>query len=216
MKIDVKGVIVPNDEAWIYKWFGEDHTSPSMVASKLQEADGEDVDIDINSLGGDVWSGSEIYSAIREYKGNITIHVVGIAASAASMIACAGKSDIAPTGQMMVHNTATRAAGDYHEMDKSSERLRKANKAVAAAYITKSGMSEKEALDMMDVETWLTAEEAVEYGLIDAIAESKNANHQKKDIESERLAASVNGMLPQSVIDKMQEQRRSLMDYFKS
>ena len=209
MKIDGKGAIVPDSDGWIYDWFGETYCSPSKVHAALDEANGEDVDIDINSGGGDVFAGSEIYSAIRSYKGNVKIHVVGVAASAASVIACAAKSDIAPTAQMMVHNVSTFAAGNYHDMDHASEMLKQANRAIAAAYVEKAGMSEQDALDLMDAETWITAQDAVDYGLIDEIAGSQNGTG-----ETVRLAASVGGMLPPSVIDKMQKRRQALLDYF--
>lgn len=212
MKIDIKGAIVPNDEAWIYDWFGESYTSPKNVSAALEEANGEDVDIDINSGGGDVFAGSEIYAAIRSYPGTVNIHVVGLAASAASMIACAAKSDIAPTAQMMVHNVSTYAVGNYHDMDKASDMLRQANRAIAAAYVEKSGISEEDALDLMDAETWITAQDAVDYGLIDKIAESKNSIPDED--ASVRLAASVGGMLPPSVINKMQKRKQALLDYF--
>ena len=212
MKIDIKGVIVTNDDAWIYDWFGETYTSPKNVSAALEEANGEDVDIDINSVGGDVFAGSEIYAAIRSYPGAVNIHVVGLAASAASVIACAGKSDIAPTAQMMVHNVSTYASGNYHVMDKASDKLKQANRAIAAAYVEKSGMSEKDALDLMDAETWITAQDAVDYGLIDKIAGSQNSI-QDEDA-SVRLAASVGGMLPPSVINKMQKRKQALLDYF--
>ena len=212
MKIDIKGAIVPNDDAWIYDWFGETYTSPKNVSAALEEANGEDVDIEINSGGGDVFAGSEIYAAIRAYPGTVSIHVVGLAASAASVIACAAKSDIAPTAQMMVHNVSTWAAGNYHDMDHASNMLKQANRAIAAAYVEKSGMSEKDALDLMDAETWITAQDAVDYGLIDKIAGSQNSD-QDEDA-SVRLAASVGGMLPPSVINKMQKRKQALLDYF--
>ena len=212
MKIDIKGAIVSNDDAWIYDWFGETYTSPKNVSAALEEANGEDVDIEINSGGGDVFAGSEIYAAIRAYPGTVNIHVVGLAASAASVIACAAKSDIAPTAQMMVHNVSTWAAGNYHDMDHASNMLKQANRAIAAAYVEKSGMSEKDALDLMDAETWITAQDAVDYGLIDKIAGSQNSV-QDEDA-SVRLAASVGRMLPPSVINKMQKRKQALLDYF--
>ena len=212
MKIDIKGAIVSNDDAWIYDWFGESYASPAKVSAALEEANGEDVDIEINSGGGDVFAGSEIYAAIRAYPGTVNIHVVGLAASAASVIACAAKSDIAPTAQMMVHNVSTWAAGNYHDMDHASNMLKQANRAIAAAYVEKSGMSEKDALDLMDAETWITAQDAVDYGLIDKIAGSQNSV-QDEDA-SVRLAASVGGMLPPSVINKMQKRKQALLDYF--
>lgn len=213
MKIDIKGAIVPDSDGWIYDWFGESYCSPGKVHAALEEAAGEDVDIDISSGGGDVFAGSEIYAAIRAYPGKVSIHVVGLAASAASVIACAGDSDIAPTAQMMVHNVSTYAAGDYHEMDHTSDMLKQANRAIASAYMEKAGMSEKDALDLMDAESWLTAQDAVDYGLIDRIAGSQNAVSED-DNASVRMAASVGGMLPPSVINKMQKRKQALLDYF--
>ena len=161
MRIDIKGTIISNDDKWIYELFEYDNTSPNDVIKAIDQANGEPLEVYINSGGGDIFAGSEIYSALRSYKGEVNIHVVGFAASAASVIACAGKSDISPTAMFMVHNVSGRAQGDYHVMDKSSDVLRTANKSIAAAYMAKTGMSEKEALAMMDQETWLTAQQAV-------------------------------------------------------
>lgn len=212
MRINIKGPIISDDQTWIYDFFGEDYTAPQQIHDALAEADGDDVDIDINSGGGDVFAGSEIYSAIRAYPGKVNLHVVGLAASAASVIACAGHCDMAPTAQMMVHNVSTYTAGNYHDMDKASEMLKQANRAIAAAYVEKSGMTEQDALDLMDAETWITAQDAVDYGLIDGIAENKNASHEED--ASLSLVASVSGMLPASVINKMQKRKQALLDYF--
>ena len=173
MKIDIKGTIVPSADAEVYDWFGIPNVSPAKVADALERAGGEDIDIDINSGGGEVFAGSEIYSAIRAYRGNVRIHVVGLAASAASVIACAGKSDISPTAQMMVHNVSGYAEGDCNEMEKAERELRSMNEALAMAYEAKSGMESDKLLEMMDRETWLTARQCVEYGLIDRISEPK-------------------------------------------
>ena len=207
MRIGIKGLIVPNDDAWIYDMFEFENTSPKAVEDALQQAEttGEDVDIDINSPGGDVFSGSEIYSAIRAYKGNVNIHVVGVAASAASVIACAAHSDISPTAQMMVHRVSTSATGNVNDMNHAAAMLQQADRAIAAAYVAKSGMSEHDALDMMDAETWLTAQDAVDYGLIDEIAQSAQETSQ-----TSRLAASAADMLPPDVIATMQERKKKL------
>lgn len=218
MRIAIKGAIVPSDEGWIYDLFGFECAYPKAVEDALDQAaqTGEDVDIDINSPGGDVWSGSEIYSAIRQFKGagNVKIHVVGVAASAASIIACAGPSDIEPTAQFMVHNVSSTAEGDYHDMDRSGNMLRQANRAIAAAYVAKSGMSEEEALQLMDEETWLTAQDAVDWGLIDEIAPAAEPQKKEPDDgaqESLRLAAAErNALLPRKLIDKMQQERSKL------
>lgn len=194
MRIDVKGTIVPNDDKWIYEWFEMDATCPNDVNKLIDQANGEPLEVYINSGGGDIFAGSEIYSALRSYKGEVNIHVVGIAASAASVIACAGKSDISPTAMFMVHNVSGRAQGDHHVMDKSSDVLKKADKAIAAAYMAKTSMSEAEALAMMDQETWFTAQQAVDKGLIDKIAESQNLK---------LVAAYQTPLIPQTVIDKV-------------
>ncbi len=195
-RIDIIGTIVPNDDVWIYDWLEMDCTSPKMVNEALLKAAGNDIDVYINSGGGDVFSGSEIYSALRAYTGRVNIHIVGVAASAASVVACAGHSDISPTAMMMVHNVSSGARGDYHAMDKESEILQQANKAVSMAYETKCGISEQEALKMMDRESWLTAKEAVELGLVDEIAESKNL----------QLVAAAGGVIPRAVIDKLRNE----------
>lgn len=214
MRINVKGTVIPDEYSWIYDFFEEPYVSPGKVHAALEEAAGEDVDIDINSGGGDVFAGSEIYGAIRDYPGNVNIHVVGIAASAASVIACAGRSDIVPTAQVMVHNVSSYAHGNYHDMDKASEILKQANRAIAAAYVDKTGMSEKDALDLMDTETWLTAKDAVEWGLIDSISENKNANRPTDESDDIRMAAAAGHMIPASVIDKMLKRQKELIDYF--
>lgn len=202
MKIDIKGVIVPNDDAWIYEWIGWDHVAPKHVAEAIAGAEeGEALDVYINSPGGDVFSGSEIYSALREYEGDVNIHIVGLAASAASVIAMAGRSDMSPTAQMMVHNVSMRSSGDYHDMDKASEILQTANRALASAYCLKSGMSEDEVLALMDKETWLTAGEAVNYGLVDKVTMA----------EPVKLAAAYGaGLLPEKMINEYQARRNDL------
>lgn len=193
MRIDIKGVIIANDDKWIYDWLEIENTCPKDVITTLENAAEQDIDVYINSGGGDVFSGSEIYSALRGYRGKVCIHIVGLAASAASVIACAGHSDISPTAMMMIHNVSAMARGDYHAMDKESEILKKANEAVCSAYMTKCGISKQEALSMMDKESWLTAEECVNLGLVDEIAKSNNL----------QLVAAAGGVLPKEVIEKI-------------
>jgi ATP-dependent Clp protease, protease subunit len=89
-----------------------------MVQNQLAEAKGQDVQVDINSSGGDVFAGSEIYSALKEYSGFVTIRIVGLAASAASIVAMAGDQVLmSPTSQLMIHNTSVMNYGDYRSMD---------------------------------------------------------------------------------------------------
>lgn len=192
MKIDIKGVIVSNDDKWIYDWLDMQAVSPRDVLAGIDKAMGEALDVYINSPGGDVFAGSEIYSALRAYTGTVHIHVVGEAASAASMVMCAGQCDITPTGMVMVHNVSGGAQGDYRAMNRSSEVLQKADKAIAAAYTAKTGKPEAEILALMNRETWMTAPEAVTAGLADSITQ-----------EGLRLAAVSAGMISQEAIDRI-------------
>lgn len=168
-KIEVKGTIVGNADKWIYEWFGMDATCPKDVNAAIGEANGEPLLVEINSGGGDVFAGSEIYTALKAYTGAVEINIVGLAASAASVIAQAGHSRISPTAFFMVHNVSGSAAGDFHDMQQEAEILQTANKAVAAAYLEKTGKSMEELLGIMDAETWMDAQKAVEYGFVDEV-----------------------------------------------
>ena len=172
-KLDIKGDIICNEEKWIYDYLEWDGTCPKDITKALEDANGEDVEVTINSGGGNVIAGSEIYTQLRNYKGNVNINII-YAASAASVISMAGKSKITPTGLFMIHNVSSGATGDYRDMQHQSEVLKTANKSVANAYREKTGMSEAKLLDMMDKETWLSAEDAVKKGFVDEIMFQKN------------------------------------------
>lgn len=177
-KISVKGTIVADDDKWIYDWFGIAATCPRDVQAAIQEAAGEDLEVEINSGGGDVIAGNEIYTALRMYRGKVDIIISGMAASAASYIATARRCEMSPVGIFMIHNASGGARGDYHAMDKESEVLQTVNRAIATAYMDKTKLPLDELLDLMDRESWLTAEKALEYGFIDAIIESQEGAQQ--------------------------------------
>lgn len=196
MKIDIKGPIIENDDQWIYDYFEVEATSPKKVSDLINQTENnEDIEVEINSGGGSVFAGSEIYTSLKSYNGNVTIKIVGLAASAASVIAMAGKNILmSPTAQMMIHNASGNFAGDYNVMQKGSEILKSVNASIANAYMLKTGMSQDKLLDMMNEETWMTPQQALENKFIDDIMFTDNV----------KLVASVsNGMLPQEVINKM-------------
>lgn len=199
--IDIKGPIVTNDDKWIYDWFGVDSCCPADIRSQLDEVADEGVQVVINSSGGDIFAASEIYDMLAESKA--TIKVI-FAASAASYIACACTSEIVPTGMLMIHNVSSYAAGDYNDMAHESGVLLKASKAVATAYRLKTGMSEDELIGLMDKETWLTADEAVEKGFIDKVAEYAEKPKEVK------LAASLNSLIPDTIIKQMRDEKTQL------
>lgn len=200
-KIKIKGPIISNNDQWIYDYFDIEATSPGKVENIIEKAEGQDLEVDINSNGGSVFAGSEIYTMLKSYKGNVTVRIVGLAASAASVIAMAGKKVLmSPTAQIMIHNVSAYSEGDYRDMDHTSNILKSANKTIANAYRLKSGMSEEDLLSMMDSETWLTAEKALEHKLIDEVMFSDELN----------LVASINSpMLPMEVINKIRNMKET-------
>lgn len=171
-RIDIKGSIVPNNYVWYYDVMRQNATCPKSVYDVLSTAArGDEIEVYINSPGGVISAGSEIYTMLREAaeKYDVKIYITGQACSAASVIACASYCEMSPTALMMVHCVSTGASGNHNALEHTAEVLRTADRALCTAYMAKAGMSETEALDMMERETWLTAQQAKERGLIDKI-----------------------------------------------
>lgn len=174
-KMRINGPIVNDEDAWIYNWFGVPCVSPKAVTRFLDRAEKErdsNVLVLINSGGGSVFAASEIYHALKSHSGKVVVEITGIAGSAASVIGMAGDDGeiaIAPTAQIMIHNAAMGNHGDYHSMDAASDLLQNANKSIMNAYIRKTGKSEEELKAMMDKETWMTAQQALENGFVDRV-----------------------------------------------
>ena len=168
--IEVKGNIVGDGSSWLYEWLGIPYTSPKSISKILNSLNGEDIELQINSPGGSVTAASEIYTDIKSYKGKSVGKIVGMAASAASVIAMGVQHlEMSPTAQLMIHNSSTSANGDYRDMEHTGTFLRKVNDTIANAYKIKTGKTQDELLALMDNETWMTAEDAKELGFIDAI-----------------------------------------------
>ena len=172
MEIDVRGDIIGNDDKWIYDWLEWDSTCPDDVKSALQTMPaGEKLIVNINSGGGSVMAGQEIYSLLHGRK-DVEIHIQSLAGSAASVIAMANTCKMSPVATIMIHNVSmSGASGDYHDMQKNAEILKTMNSALAEAYTAKTGKTKDEILKMMDKETWITAGQALEMGFIDEVEE---------------------------------------------
>ncbi len=183
-EINVKGDIVINEYSEFYRWFDWECTCPQDVKSILDSTpENEQIDVYINSGGGHVTAGQEIYSMLRQDK-RVRIHIQGMACSAASIVAMAGQSDISPVGMIMIHNVSGGATGDYHEMEKAQRELKSMNEALANAYVHKTGMDMQKLLQLMDRETWLTANQCVELGFVDEIDKPAQANMYVNAYES--------------------------------
>ena len=153
-------------------WFDDDIT-PQLFRDELFAGSGP-VTIWVNSPGGDCVAASQIYAMLMDYKNDVTVKIDGVAASAASVIAMAGtKVLMAPTALMMIHNPATLAIGDSAEMQKAIEMLSEVKESIINAYEIKTNMRRSKLSQLMDAETWMNANKAIEYGFADGILEDE-------------------------------------------
>ncbi len=174
MQINVSGDIISNDDKWIYDWLEWDSTCPNDIKNALAtKPENEKLTVLVNSGGGSVMAGQEIYSLLCG-RSDVEIKVQSLAGSAASVIAMANHCEISPVAMIMIHNVSmSGASGDYHDMQKNTEILRQMNAALASAYTAKTGKSQEEILKLMDRETWLTANQALEMGFVDGIIKNE-------------------------------------------
>ncbi len=150
------------------------------INSQLAKADGVDVVFEIASPGGSVWEGVEIFNAIRNYKGDTTAKIMGMAASMASYIPLAtGKVFAEDNAVYMIHNAWTIAIGDSEALKAESEVLESINETIAQAYVDKTGKKEKEVLQMMSDETWMFGDEIKKEGFADEMID--HSKDEKKD-----------------------------------
>ena len=144
-------------------WFDDDIT-PALFKEELLSGSG-DITVWINSPGGDCVAAAQIYNMLMDYKGNVTVKIDGIAASAASVIAMAGtKIMVSPVSMLMIHNPATMAFGDSAEMQKAIAMLEEVKESIINAYEIKTGLSRAKISRLMDAETWMNANMAIELG----------------------------------------------------
>lgn len=155
-------------------WFDDDVT-PQMFKEELMDGSGN-ITVWINSPGGDCVAAAQIYNMLREYKGDVTVKIDGIAASAASVIAMAGdKVLMSPVSMMMIHNPMTIAFGDSGEMQRAIDMLFSVKDSIINAYELKTGLSRVKLAHLMDAETWMDANKAIELGFADEIIQRNGA-----------------------------------------
>ena len=154
-------------------WFNDDVT-PKLFRDELMAGSG-DITVWVNSPGGDCVAAAQIYNMLMDYKGSVTVKIDGIAASAASVIAMAGtKVLMSPVSTMMLHNPMTIAYGNSDEMQKAIEMLQEVKESIINAYEIKTGLSRAKLSHLMDAETWMDANKAVELGFADGILQRSN------------------------------------------
>ena len=149
-------------------WWG-DETTPKMFRQELNAGEGN-ITVWINSPGGDVEAAAQIYNMLREYDGEVTVKIDGVAASAASVVAMAGtKVMMSPVSMLMIHNPTTFVVGDAEEMTRAKDMLDEYKQSIINAYQLKTGLSRVKLAHLMDAETWMNAHKAVELGFADEI-----------------------------------------------
>ncbi|HEQ1553560.1 TPA: Clp protease ClpP [Streptococcus pyogenes] len=195
-RINLKGPLIANNSQEVYDYYGMEAVSAKSIIEKLPE-DNSDIILEVNSNGGLVTVGSEIYTALRNYKGKVTAEITGMAASAASVaVMGADKVVMSPTAQMMVHKALLNwVRGNSDDLDKASNALKSSDKAIVNAYVAKTGKSEDEIMDLMRNETYMSAQEAIENGFADEV------------MTFEAVASIDSMMLPQAVIDDFNANR---------
>ena len=194
-------------------WFDDDVT-PQLFKDELVNGSG-DITVWINSPGGDCVAAAQIYNMLREYDGNVTVKIDGIAASAASVIAMAGdKVLMSPVSMMMIHNPMTIAFGDSGEMQRAIDMLKSVKDSIINAYEIKTGLSRTKLAHLMDAETWMDAGKAVELGFADEIIK-RNSGVEDTEMPQVTMlyskAAVVNSLMDK-IAEKCRIQQKETID----
>lgn len=191
-------------------WFDDDVT-PALFRQELDAGSGN-ITVWINSPGGDCVAAAQIYNMLMDYKGDVTVKIDGIAASAASVIAMAGtKVLMSPVSMLMIHNPATIAFGDTAEMKKAINMLAEVKESIMNAYEIKTDMDRNKISHLMDAETWMDANKAVELGFADGVLQRADAA-EAEDLEAPEVSmlfskASVTNSLMDKIAAKCRIQK---------
>ena len=169
----------------IYGQIGDDYWGDGVNAktfvTDLDALGNVDLDVHINSPGGAVFDGQAIFNRLKQHPGTVNVYIDGLAASIASVIAMAGKKIyMSESAMLMIHNPIGLVYGESEEMRKNADTLDKIKATILNAYTSKSSLLDSELSLLMDNETWLTAEEAEEYGFIDEILNLKAEPFESK------------------------------------
>lgn len=185
-------------------WWG-DEVTPQLFRDELAKMKGDKLTVIVNSGGGDVWAGVSIHDALKELDAEVTIKVSGLAASIASVIAMAGdKIIMTPGSTMMIHRASMLAMGNADDMAKAIEMLETVEDGIMSIYVDRTGQTIEAVKQMLDAETWMSAEKAVELGFADEVVKPM------KDEEDESLQNAFSGNFAFS----MSATKESLEDYF--
>lgn len=175
---------------------GEDYygegVSAKRVGAALRRVGDQDVIVNINSPGGNFFEGLAIYNLLRNHSQKVTVNVIGLAASAASFIAMAGDEiNVAQAGFLMIHNTQLCACGDRNDFQDIIDTMSAFDDVLSGIYATRSGAKKATIAAMLDNETWLSGEQAVEQGFADRLLEPSEIETTNRVDTSEYKAIRV-------------------------
>lgn len=177
-----------------YDWWTGEGVTAKRIAGALRNLGPGPVTVNINSPGGDMFEGLAIYNLLRGHDGEVTVKVLGLAASAASIIAMAGDTvQIARAGFLMIHNCWVMAIGNRHDLREVADTLEPFDAAMADIYTARTGLSIEEVQKQMDGETWINGSSAVDQGFADELLPSDQVKQggEKKASAVRRLEAAL-------------------------
>lgn len=178
----IDGDIAMDDDFWSML-FGIENVTPKGFIAELSQYKGKDINVWINSYGGDVYAASRIYTALKEHKGKVKVKVDGVAISAASVIAMAGDEILmSPTSILMIHNPWGNFQGEAKDLRHGADVLDEVKDTIINAYQLKTGKSRAKISQMMDEETWMSAKKAVSEGFVDGMLYTQDK--EETDTES--------------------------------
>ena len=198
------------------QWFGDDETRVGSFDFKqeLDKIESGKLTVRINSYGGEVAEGMAIYNQLIEFKGEVETIVDGWACSAASVIFMAGKKRIVPeSGLLMIHNAWSSAKGDSNAMRKFADDLEKITQPTVNVYASKTGLPEYQIKEMMDRETWITSQEALEMGFATGVVRD---NTILQSVENQHIHGLVMRMkeMEKLIINKNMEPKKNPWEMF--
>ena len=204
-------------------WWG-DEVTPKQFADDIRSLGGKDIIVRINSGGGDVFAAQAIYNQLKSYAGNVDVVIDGICASAATIISCAGKNVSMPNNAIfMIHNPSVGVCDWFtaQDLESMAKQLDKVKQTIVNVYLSRCrNATEKQLKNMMDKETWLTADEALSYGFIDSVAdvsaEMKDISNKIVGIRNFKSSADIRQMATDKRKEGVEMQKNDILTQIKN
>lgn len=215
--LNCRGPIVKNDMKWIYDWLEYDSVCPNDISKIIDEARNENdtVILRINSPGGYVDAGAEIYEELKSSNVHVEARIVGNCCSAATYMVCgADEATMSPLGHFMIHRCAVGGvSGNANDIEACLQSLNETDRAIALAYSIKTGKTQDEIIELMNNETSMSPQSALENGFIDKILFVDEITTDKQNqFNSISVINSKNMLIDEMIIDAMQKNKNNYLN----